>query len=84
MLYFLFTFEFIGCALRSSRVAAHSRAVGRRRSEMDAVLKAVVEAIHASPTQAVLCLSGGASQVGLWDVFGQFLKDFSSRLSTSG
>ncbi|CAM6097460.1 unnamed protein product [Calypogeia fissa] len=33
---------------------------------MDAVLKAVVEAIHASPTQAVLCLSGGASQAVGW------------------
>ncbi|KAJ7528039.1 hypothetical protein O6H91_16G080600 [Diphasiastrum complanatum] len=30
---------------------------------MDATIKAVVEAIHASPTQAVLFISGGASQV---------------------
>ncbi len=30
---------------------------------MDAVVKAVIEAIHASPTHAVLYLSGGGSQV---------------------
>ncbi|OAE31286.1 hypothetical protein AXG93_1962s1430 [Marchantia polymorpha subsp. ruderalis] len=33
---------------------------------MDSVVRAVVEAIHASPTQAVLCLSGGASQALGW------------------
>ncbi|KAL2632505.1 hypothetical protein R1flu_003984 [Riccia fluitans] len=33
---------------------------------MDTVLRAVVEAVHASPTQAVLCLSGGASQALGW------------------
>jgi nicotinamide mononucleotide (NMN) deamidase PncC len=33
---------------------------------MDAVLKSVVEAIHASPTQAVLSVSGGASQAMGW------------------
>ena len=30
---------------------------------MDCVVRAVIEAIHASPTHAVLFLSGGASQV---------------------
>lgn len=30
---------------------------------MDASARAMVEAIHATPTQAVLYLSGGASQV---------------------
>ncbi len=34
-----------------------------RGNEMDAVVKAVIEAIHASPTHAVLYLSGGGSQV---------------------
>ncbi|KAJ7528033.1 hypothetical protein O6H91_16G080600 [Diphasiastrum complanatum] len=33
---------------------------------MDATIKAVVEAIHASPTQAVLFISGGASQALGW------------------
>ncbi|KAL3695140.1 hypothetical protein R1sor_008791 [Riccia sorocarpa] len=37
-----------------------------RFQQMDTVLRAVVEAIHASPTQAVLCLSGGASQALGW------------------
>ncbi|KAG0619837.1 hypothetical protein M758_4G169600 [Ceratodon purpureus] len=35
-------------------------------SKMDSVLRAVIEAIHSSPTQFVLCLSGGASQVLGW------------------
>lgn len=30
---------------------------------MDSVVRAVIEAIHASPTHVVLCLSGGAAQV---------------------
>jgi hypothetical protein len=33
---------------------------------MDAVVKAVIEAIHASPTHAVLYLSGGGSQALGW------------------
>jgi hypothetical protein len=30
---------------------------------MDTVVRAVIEAIHSSPTHVVLCLSGGAAQV---------------------
>ena len=30
---------------------------------MDTAVRAVIEAIHSSPTHAVLCLSGGAAQV---------------------
>jgi hypothetical protein len=37
-----------------------------RGNEMDAVVKAVIEAIHASPTHAVLYLSGGGSQALGW------------------
>lgn len=33
---------------------------------MDSVVRAVIEAIHSSPTQVVLCLSGGASQALGW------------------
>lgn len=36
------------------------------RPKMDASARAMVEAIHATPTQAVLYFAGGASQV-LWD-----------------
>ncbi|XP_024391627.1 uncharacterized protein [Physcomitrium patens] len=35
-------------------------------SKMDSVVRAVIEAIHSSPTRAVLCLSGGASQALGW------------------
>lgn len=30
---------------------------------MDPALRVVIDAIHSSPTRAVLCLSGGAAQV---------------------
>jgi hypothetical protein len=35
----------------------------RKRSKMDSVVRAVIEAIHSTPTRVVLCLSGGAAQV---------------------
>jgi hypothetical protein len=41
---------------------------------MDSVVRAVIEAIHASPTHAVLFLSGGASQV--ISLFGFFFREF--------
>lgn len=46
---------------------AHQSIVTKRQRNdvvgMDASARAMVEAIHASPTQAVLYFAGGASQV---------------------
>ncbi|KAL8482093.1 hypothetical protein ACS0TY_028297 [Phlomoides rotata] len=46
--------------------ALHLHVTPLKRPKMDASTRAMVEAIHANPTQAVLYLSGGASQAFGW------------------
>lgn len=49
----------------NNRFHSFAAAQGERRagSVMDARIRAIVDAIHASPSQAVIYLAGGASQV---------------------
>lgn len=47
----------------SRRVLAASASAGASAPAMDAQVRAVVEATHATPTKAVIFLAGGGSQV---------------------